>query len=152
MGVNGREEFTSHYVRLDADWPRTIPGSFSDENEASVHSVLTEGKYRWRSVDAIQKKTGLSMTTVMATLNHLEVIVALRLEPKFSSSSPRGRMRPGPSSLQRLLPTALEIVETQVCFRKVNGVGTPKRHLRPSQPTRAQGYQEPAEASWCASL
>jgi transcription initiation factor IIF auxiliary subunit len=66
------EEFTSHFVRLDAEWPRKSPGGLSSQREASVYSVLTEEKYRWRSLEAIQKRTGLSVETIMAALDHLE--------------------------------------------------------------------------------
>jgi transcription initiation factor IIF auxiliary subunit len=79
--ADGHEEFTSHLVRLDSDWPRSTPAEFSNEQDASVYAVLTEGKYRWRSVDAVQKKSGLSAASVMAALDRLEAANLARKSP-----------------------------------------------------------------------
>jgi pYEATS domain-containing protein involved in immunity len=81
MYEDGHEEVTSHLVSLDADWPRTAPTRLSDADEASVYGVLTEGKYRWRSLDAIQQKTGLSKEAVAAALDRLAAVDLVRKSP-----------------------------------------------------------------------
>jgi hypothetical protein len=78
---DGHEEFTSHWVRLDADWPRKPPADLSNQPEASVYAVLTEGKYRWRSLEAVQKRTGLSVHAIMTALDHLEAGDLVRKSP-----------------------------------------------------------------------
>lgn len=75
------EEFTSYWVRLDADWPRMGPVDLSDKGEASVCAVLTEGTYRWRTLEAIQKRTSLSVDAIMAALHHLETGNLVRKSP-----------------------------------------------------------------------
>lgn len=79
---DGPEEFTSHFVKLDSDhWPRKSAGAFANEREQSVYAVLMEGKYRWRSGEAIQKQTNISADTVIEILNRFEAQNLARKSP-----------------------------------------------------------------------
>ena len=69
---DGQDEVTAHWVRLDADWPRGTSASLADPLESSIYAVLIEGKYRWRSLDAIEKRTGLTREAITTTLHYLE--------------------------------------------------------------------------------
>jgi transcription initiation factor IIF auxiliary subunit len=80
--ANGKEEFTSHLIELEPDnWPRKRPLSFSSPQQKSVYDMLIEGNRRWRTAEALQRKTGLSAETVRKILGDLEAEDLVRNSP-----------------------------------------------------------------------
>ncbi len=67
------EERTDYYLPLDKDnWPRKpAPQKLDDRDEEQVLRVLVEGKYRWRKLGTLAKKTAFSEAEVLETLDRL---------------------------------------------------------------------------------
>jgi transcription initiation factor IIF auxiliary subunit len=64
----------SYRVRLrDNNWPKKQrPARFNSKEEESVYNVLAEGQFRWRKLNTIGRKTGLSDQTTATALRNLE--------------------------------------------------------------------------------
>ena len=60
---------------------RKRPFSFSSPQQKSVYEMLAEGNHRWRTAEALQRKTGLNAETVRKILDDLEAEDLARKSP-----------------------------------------------------------------------
>jgi len=71
---NGSVLRTQHDLKLvESGWPKgDVPRSFSDDRVRAVYDNLSREKVRWRSTEAIAKRTGLPLSQTQTILEDLE--------------------------------------------------------------------------------
>ena len=78
---NAREEYAKHLLRLDAGWPIKKSEDMEDPGEQAVYSILTNPSNRWRTLDGLQKRTGMSVNDVLQVLKKFENLNLARKSP-----------------------------------------------------------------------